>query len=87
MKALQLNDYSNLFRSDEAYREFVRLLVQSLDQDELKVIFADTEVVCTVVGPSAVRDIMQHRIIKRFAEQPDLLDELRERLEDGDLVD
>ena len=87
MKALQLTEYTRLFRDENSYREFVRLLIESLDQEELRVIFSDSDVVCTVIGPAAVKEIMQHRIIKRFAEQPDLLDELRERLGDDDLVD
>ena len=87
MKAMQLNQYSNLFRDKAAYQEFVRLLGESLEDDELHIVLSDSDVVCTVMGTETVKEIMQHRILKRFAEQPDLLDELRDRLQDTDLVD
>jgi hypothetical protein len=87
MKALQLKEYNQLFRDEAAYEEFVRLLSASLEKDELRVVFADGELVCTVMGPDAVRELMQYRIFRRFSDQPDLLDELRQRLGEEDLTD
>ena len=87
MKTLQLNQYADLFRDKNAYDEFVNLFTASVEADEWGMIFADTEFVCTVMGPEGMREIMQRRILNRFADQPDLLDELRERLESDDLVD
>jgi len=87
MKPLQLNDCSNLFKDEKAYQEFVRLLTESVTTDELRVVFADSGLVCAVMGPSAIRELMRHRILKRFADQPDLLDELRDRIQEDDLVD
>ena len=87
MKPLQLSEHAGLFRDAAAYKEFVRILGSSLDNDELRVVFADSDIVCTVVSPDGIRDLMRHRILARFSEQPDLLDELRQRLEDTELVD
>ena len=87
MRPVQLSEYAQLFRDEHSYSEFVRLFSASLDDDEVQVVFAGSQLLCTVMGPDAVREIMQQRILKRFAEQPDLLDELRDRLGDDYLVD
>lgn len=88
MRTLQLNEHRDLFRDENAYAEFVRILREADDSDELRVIFADEDALGAVVGLRAIRERMQRRILNRFAGQPDLLDELRRRLEDDEnLVD
>jgi hypothetical protein len=44
------------------------------------------DVVCTVLGPAALREVVQDRLLKRLSENPDILAELQKRLDSDDLV-
>ena len=89
MKTLHLTEYADLFRDKASYEKFVRVLSDSARSDEVSMLLANGELVGAVMGVEAVRDTVQARLLKRFADQPDLLDELRQRLDydEKDLVD
>ena len=90
-KVLHLRQHESLFRDRESYQQFVRLLAENLEEDEVRYLFAQTDstedLVAALMSPHLLREVTEHRILKRFAEQPDLLEELRQRLNDDELVD
>ncbi len=87
MRVLQLKEYQSLFQDEAAYREFQRRLVESLSEDEEQMLFCGEQMVGALMTPKAISRIMKQRILGRFASQPDLMDEMRKRVEANDLVE
>jgi hypothetical protein len=87
MLLIRLEEYKNFFKSDEAYHEFVRVFRDALSGDSMPMVVADEDIFFTAVSSESTKQILCDRILKRFGENPALIDELRDRLENDDIVD
>tara|TARA_R110002049_G_scaffold4601_5_gene32151 strand:+ start:219942 stop:220217 length:276 start_codon:yes stop_codon:yes gene_type:complete len=86
MSALILDEYKNLFRDDKSYLRFVRVLEDRL-RDDFSPVFSDTEVLGAFLSSDAAKDVIYDRLVQRMGKNPELLDELKRRIEDDKSVD
>jgi hypothetical protein len=80
MKAVILNDYQTAAEVAQAMRN-------ALLESTAVAVFADTELVGTLDGPGAMKEMLYERLLRRIAENPKLVDGLADRLRDNDIVD
>jgi hypothetical protein len=85
MKVLNIENYRENFISPEAYRQFLAALRDA--GGEARLIIDGDEVVGSFVSPEEARARIANRVIRRIAENPKMIDKLRERMSSDDLVD
>jgi len=83
MKVVQLDQF---VKGDQA-SALSHELTAAVSNDLIVALVHEGKVIGTFLGPEAMRDAVQQRVIKRFAEDPGMLDTLRQRFESDDLVD
>jgi len=83
MQVVQLDQFVT---ADEA-SALTQVLTDAVSNDLIVALVHQGKVIGTFLGPEAMRDAVQQRVLKRFAEDPGMLDTLRQRFESEDLVD
>ncbi len=86
MSALILDEYKDLFRDEDAFAQFVQVLEEKL-QDDFSPVLSQTEVLGAFLSSEAAKDVIYDRIVRRMSQNPDLLDELKRRMENDKTVD
>jgi len=86
MNALILEEYRDLFRDQEAFAKFVEEVRGKLEND-FSPILLGSEVLGAFVSPEAAKEVIYERIIGRIAKEPKLLDDIKDRLENDEIVD
>jgi hypothetical protein len=87
MSVLVLEQYKSLFRNEESFNQFISLLEESGSRAETVPVWGKSRHLATLVSPSDAKTLVQERILRRIIENPGLLDEVRDRLENDPIVD
>jgi hypothetical protein len=85
-----LEDYRNLFVSEEAMDQFAQALEQSAWEDGISLWMYHQRHLLTGLSPEATDRFFSDRILQRFVRNPDMLDTVVKRLRGispDDLVD
>ena len=83
---INLDGYKALFRDENAFQEFARVLSSSLKQD-LRPIICNHKVIGAALSAEGTKEVLYDRMVKRIAERPELLSELTDRIEHDDIVE
>ncbi len=84
---MNLEKQKSLFKDEAAFVEFVRSWREAVKQSQMQVVMVNDEVLCTAVSPESTKQLLSERILRRFAENPELLNELKDRFESDEIVD
>ena len=83
---INLDSYKGLFRNEDTFQEFARVLGSGLRQD-LRPIICNQQVIGAALSAEGTKEILYDRMIKRIAERPELLRELADRIENDEIVE
>ena len=87
MRAIVLDEHRNRFRSDADFDFFVSLFEGATDEPDLTAVWAKKRHLASLLSPAQTRSLVQHRMLQRILDDPSLLDDVRDRLENDDIVD
>jgi hypothetical protein len=83
---INLDSFKGLFRNEDAFQEFARVLGSGLRQD-FRPIICNQQVIGAALSAEGTKEFLYDRMIKRIAERPELLSELADRAEHDDIVE
>ena len=86
MKPLILDKLIHLFKDKSAFDQFVAAFGEAA-QGDLSLVLVDNQSVGAVLSPEAAKEILYERLVKRIASSPEAIDEIRNRIENDDIVD
>ena len=86
MKPIVLDECRPLFRDDARYEEFVTWLIVKLGHD-FSLVIAGQRVLGSVLSPGATKEVLYDRMIQRISESPSILDDIKDRLENDEIVE
>ncbi len=86
MTPLVLDECRPLFRDDARYDEFVTWLIEKLGHDFSPVI-AGQNVLGSILSPEATKEVLYDRMIARISESPSILDDIKDRLENDEIIE
>ena len=86
MPAIILDEHRELFRSDADFEQFVSLLENAGESPEVTPVWANKRHLAMLLSPAQTKAIVQDRMLQRILERPSLLDNIRERLENDEIV-
>jgi hypothetical protein len=86
MMPLVLDECKPYFRDETCYEEFVTWLISKLGHDFSPVI-ARQRVLGSLLSAEATKEILYDRMIQRISESPTILDDIKDRLENDEIVD
>ena len=86
MNPLVLDEYRNLFRDDSCFDHFVKSVSDRLEQDLLPIILKE-RVLGAILSPEATKEMLYERMIRRISQSPEILDKLKDRIENDEIVD
>ena len=87
MSAIILDDHRGLFRSDTDFEQFVALFEGSGGRAEMTSVWGRQKHLATLVPPATPNTFVKDRIFKAILERPSMLDEVRDRLVNDEIVD
>ena len=88
MTVLDLSKHKTLFASDEALREFVQILHESIDKSGTSIVLDEKgNVVGAALSSDVMKQILSERILRRLLKAPDLVAKIHHRLEHDEIVD
>lgn len=85
-EVINLDGYKTLFRDENAFQEFARVLGSDLRQD-LRPIICNQQVIGAALSAEGTKEILYDRLVKRITEKPEFLSELADRIEHDDIVE
>ena len=86
MRSLILDEHRNLFKDQESFDQFLQILATNLGQDS-SLVLSGGRVLGTVLSPEATKEILYERMIRGISKSPEVLDEIRDRIENDEIVD
>lgn len=86
MNLLVLDEHRALFKDDDCFSQFVQILATRLGQDFSPVI-SNQRVLGAVLSPEATKEVLYERMIQRLSNSPKVLDELKDRILNDEIVD
>ena len=87
MNPLILDEYRSLFRDDGSFEQFVQAVTSRLEHDLSPIISRERGVLGAILSPETTKEVLYERIIRRISESPEILDEIRDRIENDEIVD
>ena len=87
MSVIILDEHKDLFKDEASFNKLIGVFKAALDQNAMPMVLSTRELLFTAISPEMTKEVLAERILKRFWENPDRLDELRRRLESGELVE
>ncbi len=87
MQALDLREHIARFKSEADYHAFIAVFAGALQRDSAQIVLNGRETICTALSPDAAQEVLYYRLREAVRKRPDLLDEIKEGLQDEDLVD
>ena len=69
------------------YRTFIAVLADALRCDSAQIVLDGSETICTALSPDAAQEVLYYRLREAVRKNPGVLDEIKEGLQDDDLVD
>lgn len=84
---IALDNQKALFRSEAAFEEFLQVFRTAFKDDAMPLVVSGKELLFAAVSRESAQQLLADRILKRLGENPQMLADLRERLESDDIVD
>jgi hypothetical protein len=81
-----LDDYRGLIRSDADFEKFIDVFEAAILSGLMTPIFGKERHLAMLVSPAAAKRHVQDRMLLRMLEKPALLDEMKDRLENDEIV-
>lgn len=82
---LDLDKFKDSFKTIEGFNAFAKALAKIAEED-MGLVICDEHLVATLFPPEEANKRIQEKIVRRVAENPDLMDMLQKRMESDDLV-
>ena len=86
MNPLILDEYRPLFRDAGSFDQFVLAVTSRLVHD-LAPVISNERVLGAILSPDATKEVLVERMIRRISSAPEILDEIRYRIEKDEIVD
>jgi hypothetical protein len=87
MAAIVLDEHRNRFRSDADFDFIVSLFEQAAEEADMTPVWAKKRHLATLLSPANARSLVRDRMLQRILDDPSLLDDVRDRLENDEIVD
>lgn len=87
MATLVLDEYRELFRDESAYDRFVSDIEHAMANPEITVVWAKKQYLGTLLSPTNAKSLIRDRMLQRILDRPSLLDEMKDRIENDDIVE
>ena len=87
MEAIVLNEQRHLFRGEAEYNQFVSLFENAGKRTGMTTVWAEKRHLVTLLSPAETKTLVQGRMLQRILDCPSILDEMRDRLENDDVVE
>jgi len=88
MTLIHLGSMKHLFKDEACYREFEQSIRDGLAKGDMPMFLTETdEVLFTAISPESTKEVLCNRILQRMGENPSLIDDLRDRIENDEIVD
>lgn len=81
-----LNEYTAYFRDDDAFHQFVERFTEDLDHD-MRPIVVDGRIIGATLSAAGAKEFLGERLEQRIIEDPSILDRLKKRMENDEIVD
>ena len=82
MSVIMLDEMKDLFRDEDASRKFVATFREAMKGSRMPLVIVGKEVLCMAISPETTQDLLCERIIGRLSTNPNLLESIKEGLED-----
>jgi hypothetical protein len=87
MVALMLDEHRSMFRSDADFDRFVSLLEAAGGQTEMTPVWAKQRHLVTLLSQTQVHALVREKMLQTILDNPSLLDEMKDRLENDPVVE
>jgi hypothetical protein len=84
---VKMDEYKGLFKDDNAYQAMLNVFTAAFSKSNTPLVFVGKEVLFTAVSPEGTKQMLTDRILKRISEHPELIDEVKDRLEHDAIVE
>ena len=84
---IALEKQKALFRGAAAFEEFVQVFREAFKDDAMPLVVSGNELLFAAISRESAQQLLSDRILKRLAENLEMLSELKSRLESDDIVD
>lgn len=84
---IALEEKRDLFRDNDAFENFIQFFRDAVANDATPLVVSGHEPLFTAVSPESAQQLLAGRILKRLAENPEMLSNLKDRLESEDIVE
>jgi len=85
MAAFVLDDYRALFRSEADFDRFLPLIEGATSESEMTPVWGKKSHLATLLSRTQAKALVQERMLQRILDDPSLLDEMKDRLENDEL--
>ena len=85
-RVINLDAYKHLFANEEAFQEFGKEFAESLEFD-FRPIIHNGQVVGSTLSPEGTKELLYSKFAKRISENPEVLEEIVDRIENDEIVD
>lgn len=82
-----LEEHKSLFKDEDSFESFIQVFESALSQSDMPAVFWNQGLLFTAVSPQAMKEVISERILRRVSERPELLTEIKDRLERDDIVE
>jgi hypothetical protein len=87
MAPIILDEHRDRFRSDADFDFIVSLFEAVAKEPQLTPVWAKKRHLATLLSPASAKSLVQDRMLQCILDNPSLLDDVRNRLENEELVD
>lgn len=84
---MMLDEHKDLFKSEQAFEQFVERMNSSLADAPMLAVFSNKKLLFTVVSPDATKDVLYERILRQLSDDPSILDDIQHRIENEEIVE
>jgi hypothetical protein len=87
IRILNLANLVHLFRDEMAFDQFLAMVLQKVVGDAVTILTSGDTAIATMYPADHAREAFQLRIAAKLAEDPHLLEALKDRTEDGKFIE
>jgi hypothetical protein len=87
MTLIKLDQHKRLFRDEASYNQFIQLFRDAFTEGQTPMVIDDENVLFAAISNQAATEMLAERILDRLGENPSLMDDLTNRLENDPIVD
>jgi hypothetical protein len=84
---VEMEEYKGLFKDDAAYRTMIDVFLRAIAKDNSPIVREGKKVLFAALSPEATKVLLTERILKRLSANPELVEEIKDRLEKDAIVE